>query len=153
MDALIIFGATYLIAVPVLVLLAYILFSRGKKLRQLIWLSVLSLPVAFITAKLAGLLYYDPLPFVEGNFKPLIAHAANNGFPSDHTLLAATIATVLLYVDAKSGIALWIIALLIGISRVAAGVHHITDIVGAMGIAVLAVLLSQFVIGRLRARA
>ncbi len=150
MDLLIIFGAKYLIAVPIVVLLAYILFSRGKKLRQLLWLSVVSLPVAFVIAKLTGMLYYDPLPFVIGNFKPLIEHVANNGFPSDHTLLAATIAAILLYVNARTGIFLWIVALLIGISRIAAGVHHFVDILGSVVIALLVVVLCQYGIARLR---
>jgi undecaprenyl-diphosphatase len=152
MDALVIFGAKYLIAVPVLVLLAYLFFSRGKKLRQLLWLSVLSLPAAYALGHLAGLLYSNPRPFVVGHFKPLIEHAANNGFPSDHTLLAATLAMIALYIDLRAGIFLWIAALLIGVSRVAAGVHHALDIVGAMAFAVIAVAASQYLISRLRNR-
>jgi undecaprenyl-diphosphatase len=150
MDILVVFGAKYLVAVPVLALLGFILFSRGKKMKQLVWLSVLSLPVAFVIAKLSGLLYYDPLPFVVDNTKPLIEHAANNGFPSDHTLLAATIAMIVLYIDSRVGIFLWVIAIGIGASRMSAGVHHFVDIAGALVIAVFAVLLSQYAIAKLR---
>jgi undecaprenyl-diphosphatase len=149
-DFLIVFGAKYLIAVPVLVLLAYFLFSRGKVLRQLAWLTLLSLPVAYILGRIAGVLYNDPRPFVVDNFTPLITHAADNGFPSDHTLFAATLAMIVLYVNKRVGIALWIVALLIGISRIFAGVHHTTDIIGSVIIALIAVLLSQYIIGLLR---
>jgi undecaprenyl-diphosphatase len=150
MNVLIIFAAKYLIALPVLVLLAYVIFSRGKALRQLLWLSALSLPVAYALGRLAGLLYNDPRPFVVGHFTPLVAHAADNGFPSDHALFAATLAMIVLYADMRSGVALWIVAILIGATRVLAGVHHTTDIVASMLIAIVAVLMSQFIIARLR---
>lgn len=151
-DFLIIFGATYLIAVPILVLLAYVVFARGRVLRQLAWLTALSLPVAYVLGRVAGMLYTDPRPFVAGHFTPLIAHSADNGFPSDHTLLAATLAMVVLYIDKRAGALLWIVAIVIGTSRVLAGVHHTTDIVASMLIAAVTVPLCQYVIARLRRR-
>jgi undecaprenyl-diphosphatase len=138
-DFLIVVAAKYLIAVPVLVLLAYVVFLRGKTLWRLIYLSVVSLPVAYVLGRLAGLIYTDPRPFVVGHFEPLIAHAADNGFPSDHTLLAATIAMIVLYINKRVGYVLWLTALVIGLVRVFAGVHHVSDIVASMLIAFVAV--------------
>lgn len=149
-DFLIVFGAKYLIALPVLVLLGYCIFSRGRVLRQLVWLSALSLPVAYVLGRIAGLLYSDPRPFVVGHFTPLVAHVADNGFPSEHTLAAATLAMIVLYVDKRAGALLWVVAVLIGASRVFAGVHHTTDIIASMGIAIVAVVLCQYMIARLR---
>ena len=145
-DFLIIVTAKYLIAVPVLVLLAYIVFLRGKTLWRLIWLSFASLPVAYLLGRLADLVYYDPRPFVVGHFEPLIAHAADNGFPSDHTLLSATIAMIVMYINKRVGLALWLIALGIGIARVLVGVHHVTDIAASMLIGFVAVAGCKYVI-------
>src|SRR6185437_423090 len=139
-DLLIVVAAKYLIAVPVLVLLAYFVFSRGKIVRQLAWLSLVALPVAYVLGRIAGLLYNDPRPFVVGHFMPLVAHAADNGFPSDHTLFAATIAMIVLYVDKRVGALLWLVTLIIGLARVWAGVHHATDIIASMVIAIIAVM-------------
>jgi undecaprenyl-diphosphatase len=150
MDLLIIFAAKYLIVLPVLVLLFYIFFTPGNTRRRLLWLSVIAMPVAYILARLAGLLYYNARPFVVGHFTPLVAHAADNGFPSDHVLFAATIAMIVLYVNKRAGAFLWIAALLIGIARVLAGVHHVLDIVTSIVIAVIAVVGSQYVISKLR---
>ena len=150
MNLLIIFIAKYLIAVPVLVLLAYLVFSRGKVLTQLMWLTAVSLPLAYLLARLSSVLYYDPRPFIEGHFTPLIAHAADNGFPSDHTLLAATLATIILYVDNRAGTLLWLIAVAIGVSRIFAGVHHTVDILASMIIAVAAVVLAQYSVSKVR---
>jgi len=150
MTLLIVFAAKYLIVLPVLVLAGYFVFARGKILRQLTWLTVLSLPVAYVLGRIAGMLYNDPRPFVVGHFTPLVAHAADNGFPSDHTLFAATIAMIVLYVDKRAGALLWVVTLVIGAARVFAGVHHITDIVGSMLIAFVAVAASQYCIAKLR---
>lgn len=147
---MIVFAAKYLIALPVLVFLAYCLFLRGKVLTQLVWLSALSLPVAYVLGRLAGLLYNDPRPFVADNFTPLIKHAADNGFPSDHTLFAATIAMIVLYVDKRAGALLWLVAIIIGVARVFAGVHHVLDIVASMLIAAAAVLICQSLIIRFK---
>ncbi len=82
----------------------------------------------------------------------MIAHVADNGFPSEHMLFASTIAMLMLYVNKRVGIFLWIIALCIGAARVAAGVHHTLDVAGAILIAVVAVIVSQYVITLVRSR-
>lgn len=146
----IILCAKYLVAVPVLALLAYFSLSARRQKHRLLWLTVISFPLAYLIARILGHLFYSARPFVVGNFVPLIAHAADNGFPSDHTLIAATIAMVVLYFDRRWGIALWIIAALIGASRVLAGVHHIVDIIGAMIIAVAAVIAAHYILYYLR---
>ena len=77
------------------------------------------------------------IPFVENNFVPLIAHAADNGFPSDHTLFGAAIASVIFLFDKKWGTGLFMLAFLVGVSRVLAGVHHFVDIAGSLLITII----------------
>lgn len=146
----IVFCAKYLVAVPVMVLLAF-LFSRAKRRRhRMFWLTIVSLPLAYLIARVAGHLFYNARPFVANNFTPLIAHAADNGFPSDHMLIAATIATVVLYFNRRWGTALWIVAILIGAARVLAGVHHTLDIVGSAVIALASVVVAHYILYYLR---
>lgn len=138
MNAVIIFGAEYLIYVLALAAVACF-FTIEKSLRhQLLVFAVITLPLAYILAKMTSLLYYDTRPFVVDGFVPLIPHAADNGFPSDHTLAAATISAIIFRFERKQGIVLFVMALLVGISRVLAGVHHAVDVFGSVTVSVFA---------------
>lgn len=137
MIALIIFGAKYLYLVIVVFALAYI-WRQPKELRWKIVLSaVIALPLTYITAKIISNFYYDPRPFVIGQFIPLLPHAADNGFPSDHTLLSGAIAAVVFFFHRKLGASLFVVAFLVGASRVFSGVHHFADIFGSLAIAII----------------
>lgn len=137
MDSLIIFGAEYLYLAIVFAALAYI-FRQPKELRWKIALcAVIALPLTYIVAKIASAFYYDPRPFVVGQFAPLLPHAADNGFPSDHALLSSAVAAVIFSFHRKLGLLLFMVAFLVGASRVFAGIHHFTDIFGSMIIAII----------------
>ncbi len=138
MDLPVIFAAKYLIIVPPLIAL-YVLWTlpRHRSVEYIIT-GILSLALAYAIAKTASLFYMNPRPFVVGDFTPLISHAADNGFPSDHALFAAAIAAVVTLFNIRAGLALWGIALVVGIARVLAGVHHPIDIAGSMLIAAIA---------------
>lgn len=128
MDSIIVFGAKYLfLAVIVLWLVAWWQASKFHK-KQLIWSSFFAVIIAAILDKIASKLYYDPRPFVSHHVTPLVSHAADNGFPSEHTLFSMTIAATIFFFRPKLGIAAMTVALLVGISRVAAKVHSPIDI-------------------------
>lgn len=152
MDILIIFGAKYLIALPICALLFALYYLKGRKRMYLLYLSCLALPLAFSMGALAGSLYYNTRPFVVGGFTPLVEHAANNGFPSDHMLLAATVATLIFFVNVRLGSIVWVFVLLIGLSRVFAGVHHMLDIVASAVIAVVSVFVAHLILFWFRKR-
>lgn len=103
-----------------------------------------SLLLAYLLALFVCHFYFDPRPFVVNNFTPLIPHAPDNGFPSDHALLVASIAIIGTYINRKLGIVLWILAVLVGIGRVYVGVHHAIDVVGSFLIAILATSVVYF---------
>lgn len=141
---MIIFVAKYLIILPVLAAL-YIAWKlpREKRLDYVVRI-VATGALAYAAAKTLSLFFYNARPFVSENIVPLISHAADNGFPSDHTLLAAVLAAVATYFNRNIGIALWISVLLIGSARVAAGVHHPIDIIGSIIIAIAAATIIAF---------
>jgi len=141
MDTIIIIFAKYLIIVPVILFIwqFYILDKSDKK--RMFWLSVCIFPVAYILAKVGSHLYFDPRPFVTSGVTPLIPHVADNGFPSDHMLLASGLAAVVYLLNKKRGLLLFLVALLIGFARVFAGVHHIKDILGSVLIVICVALV------------
>lgn len=144
MELLIIFCAKYLIWAIAALFVLFFFFARRRIQRRLLIVSAISLPLAYALGWLASSLYYSVRPFVESGLTPLFAHAANNGFPSDHMLLGAALATIVLVFNRPSGLFLWLLALAVGWARVAAGVHHGLDIMASAAISTVIVVLVFF---------
>ncbi len=144
MNILIVFSAKYLLYVSVIVAVAYFAKQPRPRQKEMLVFAVILLPFAYAIAKIAGHFYFDPRPFVVGHFTPLIPHAADNGFPSDHTLLASAVAATVFYFNKRLGLLLFVLALFVGAARVLAGVHHPMDIVGSF----LAVLIVYIITDR-----
>ena len=137
MHELVIIIAKYFIVIPVLGAV-YVLIAapKNQRLRMAVLLGLSGL-LSLLFAKVASHLYYDPRPFVTNHSTPYFTHGPDNGFPSDHTLLAALLAYWVTSYRRLLGVALFVIALLIGCSRVIAGVHHLNDIIGSLLIGAL----------------
>ncbi|MHB1769925.1 MAG: phosphatase PAP2 family protein [Minisyncoccota bacterium] len=133
MTHIIIFTANYLYLLPVVIFIVYAFVTKRR--RDFILLSVLVLPISYLLGKFAGHLFYDPRPFVVSHTTPLFPHAPDNGFPSDHALLTGTLAALITTFSIPLGLLMWLLAFLIGASRVLAGVHHALDIIGSFIIA------------------
>lgn len=139
LNFLIIAVAKWLIIVPPLLTLVVLWQLKTKSLRLRYLILVVGTGLfALALASISGSFIDDARPFVVGHFTPLIPHAADNGFPSDHTLLAAALGFAALAFSRKYGIVILILAVLIGAARVAAGVHHVEDIVGSFIISAIA---------------
>lgn len=135
-DIFFIFGAKYLYIATVGVAFVYFLKQTRARKEQIVILGAIALPSIYVAAKIISLFYYSTLPFVEGNFAPLIPHEVDNGFPSDHTLLGAAISSVIYFFNKKVSAVLWVLTLVVGASRVYAGVHHPIDVAGSIIIAI-----------------
>jgi len=119
----------------------YFLYARKRTKRKMLLLSLIALPAAYAVAKIAGIFYFNPRPFISDGVVPLFTHVASNGFPSGHMLFAAALATIVLMFNRPVGILLWVMAVVVGIARVLAGVHHYIDILGASVIAFCVVFI------------
>ena len=143
-DAIFIFGAKYLIKFMQGFALIWFLLQNNLKKKDILIFSVFCLPLVIILAKFAGHLYYNPRPFVVGNFVPLIHHVANNGFPSHHTLLSFAIAGIVFVFSRGWGFAFLVLALWVGFSRIYVGVHHVIDVLASILISLGSVWLIYF---------
>ncbi len=132
MQAFIAFVARYLFFVIILAEVIYIVAFQRRRLLELILASVfiggLSLAFAFL---LHGIVQ-DPRPFVVQGTTPLIPSSADNGFPSDHTLLLSATAAITMIANPWAGMVGLLLAVGVGLARVYAGVHHMLDIVGSL---------------------
>lgn len=140
MDSLTALTAQYLLF-PILIAAAatWLFLPRHDKV-GLAAQAIVSLVIAVALIQLAAIIHTDPRPFVvDPSIKPLFVHPADNGFPSDHTALGATVALLVMTYRRALGAALLAASLLVGVARVAAHVHHAQDIAAGVLIAALAV--------------
>jgi undecaprenyl-diphosphatase len=141
-EAALVFGAEYLVYVQAIVTLVFAWVRRRTLRATFAAYAITSGVAAFALSRLAGLLYNNPRPFVVEGFTPPVPHAPDNGFPSDHTLLAAWLAALVFPYDRRLGTILGVGALLVGFFRVAAGVHHLVDIVASLVIVAVAAFVA-----------
>ena len=136
-----IFGAQYLIYIDALLAAAVVLLAlyRRPRTAALRWLVIIGMTVviAFICAQIGAAVYNDPRPFTQDHVKPLISHGADNGFPSDHGLLAALIVAAVLLLDLRFVAVFVLLGVLVDWARVGAGIHHVIDVVGSAAFVVL----------------
>jgi undecaprenyl-diphosphatase len=139
------FVGNYFIFLSLAILAVYWLRVKTKEKVSIVWQLLCGGVLALLLSTIASHVYYDTRPFVTEHTVPIIAHAADNGFPSDHALLTAFIGfTIYLHSRAVGGVLL-LVAVLVGVARVAARIHHPIDIVGSFVIAALSVVIVQLV--------
>jgi uncharacterized membrane-anchored protein/membrane-associated phospholipid phosphatase len=134
-DPLIAFCASWGLAVPVLLVIVAIV--RDVHRRDAIVEAALGGLATVVLVKLGGLIYAHQRPFAVHHVLPLVAHAADNGFPSDHSAAAGL---AVAYLWPRSRLSAYIalaFGVLVGAARVAAQLHWPIDIVagGAFGLA------------------
>ena len=140
MDTLIVDVAQYLVFLIAVVAGVIWLFLPRRDKVGLAVQAIVALIVAVVLIQLAAAAHTDPRPFVlNPSIRPVFAHPADNGFPSDHTALAAAVALLVTTYRRWLGVVLLAASVLVGVARVAAHVHHVQDIVAGVLIAVVAV--------------
>jgi undecaprenyl-diphosphatase len=142
MTTVVTISAQYLIFAVILIAVIAAAFSKKELWWSIIKLAVLSFGLAFLLAYIAGLIYYDTRPFIAEHIEPLVPHAANNGFPSDHTLAAMVTAAVIFVYCRWWGILLGALAILVGVARIYADLHYTVDIIASITIAIIATFVA-----------
>ena len=144
MELLIVFSAKYLIFIEITLFCGIV--AHWLYRTQHWWFTIqiiVSGALALTLSRAAQSLYYNPRPFVTESITPLVQHVADNGFPSDHALLAATLAFLVWLKSPKLGVGFLGLAILIGVSRILVNVHHSLDVLAAFGLALFAVLATD----------
>lgn len=153
LDAVGLFFAVY--AIYVLAgAIAGVFIAEGISRRNTSWARPLLTATAAVIVALAinggiGSAYFRERPFVAFGFTPLTAEArTSKSFPSDHTASALALATVMFVSKPRIGALMLVCALLIGLSRVFAGIHYPGDILAGAGIGILSAICVSFMFNR-----
>ncbi len=140
-DFLFIFFAKYLGYLLIICLFIFLAtnFQRNKNI------FVASLVSAFFArfalVELIRFFYQKPRPFVVQEVTQLISHEATASLPSGHTAFFFALSIILFLHNKKLGSIFLAASLLIGLSRVAAGVHWPLDIITGILIGLLSGLI------------
>ena len=135
----------YVVLLSVVIVGLYWLRAKTSIKISLTWQLVAGGVLALVLSVVASHLYYDTRPFVTHHLTPIIPHAADNGFPSDHALLSSFLAFTMILYSKRTAILLFVIALLVSWARVAAHIHSPIDIVGSFVIAAVSVVVVRVV--------
>lgn len=141
-DTITIFLASYFqlfLIAGFLLVLYFSIYSKREKL-YLFWTTALSIVVARgVITEIIRFFYHRPRPFLAHQLHQLISKNVSTwSFPSGHSAFFFAAATAIYLQNKKWGVWFFISAILMNISRIIAGVHYPSDILGGMvmGIAV-----------------
>ena len=139
-DWIVIFLASYfqlLVIAAFLLFLYFSAYSRREKF-YIFWATFASIVTArFIITEIIRFFYHRPRPFLVYGLDRLISKNVNIGsFPSGHSAFFFAMATVIYFYNKKCGTGFFIAAILMNVSRVAAGVHYPSDILGGAAIGI-----------------
>lgn len=147
-EAVIVVAKYFIVLVGLIALYVFLRLDLDGKKRFVVQ-GIIGGIIALILAKIGGHLWNDPRPFVSGHVTPYFSHPADNGFPSDHTLLASFLGWLTLYYRKSWGWTILAIAALIGAARVIAHVHHVADIIGAFVIAAIGAVIAGWIANKI----
>jgi undecaprenyl-diphosphatase len=130
-----------LYAVAAIAVVVWLTVPRPEKVAMAVEM-VVGLVAVAVLVRVAGAVHTDPRPFVQDpSLRPWFAHSADNGFPSDHTAVAAVTSFVVVRRRVVVGVGLLAITVLIAGARVLAHVHHVQDVVAGGVIGLVAAAL------------
>lgn len=101
--------------------------------------------LTYLVARVLGRLIIDPRPYLAAHTHPFIPLPHDNGFPSDHTLLAALMTASLWWIDRRLVLAFAGATVLVALGRLGIEAHHTLDVLGSMAITAMAALVSRVV--------
>ena len=109
-------------------LLLFLIFTKDERA-----VKVLLVPfAAFLFTTIIRKVKNEPRPYEKYTIRPLIPREKKGeSFPSRHTLSILIIAMAFLYINIALGILFLLLGVLLGIVRVAAGIHFPRDVIAA----------------------
>jgi membrane-associated phospholipid phosphatase len=158
MDTFIYFSAVVLPIATLVAVVLYVLYrplgfkgtfsSVGVLWKRLGDICALGVSVVFswYSAYLLKHIFAIPRPFIQDSSIVPLFMKNDFSFPSEHAAVFFSLALSLYFIESRAGIVAFVIAFMIGIARVLAGVHSTLDILaGALLVLVVAHAVRYFI--------
>ncbi|MED4204996.1 phosphatase PAP2 family protein [Neobacillus mesonae] len=117
----------------VYLLVVIILCIRRHDYRKLAAYTGVSIGVTYSICFLLKLFSFQPRPYVKHSVHllPPFPSKKDSSFPSKHTTLAFAVSASVFGYHRLAGSLLWLLSILVGVSRILTGQHYPSDIVGS----------------------
>lgn len=102
---------------------------------------ILLFAVSYVAAKVLGHVVADPRPYVVQHITPLMSLSKDNGFPSDHSLLAAALTVSLAWFAPRLVLPFTLGTVLVMLGRLGVAAHHTEDVLGSVIIVLIVALI------------
>ncbi len=131
---IVVFFAQYLVYILILVFVYFVLQAPQGRRLYLFSLAILSVILSRgILTEIIHFFFFRPRPFVTLSFMPLIYQPSTEAsFPSGHMTLLVPICLALWQLSRKKGAWFLGLTVIVGMARIASGVHWPSDIVGGL---------------------
>lgn len=152
-DWLIIFAATYLLYVLILAVFASYVFDANVKRVKLVVLH------SFLAGIVARFIFKPIIVFIWDRARPftalqgvhqLVSESAKGAMPSGHATFSFAIAMAVYYYYPKTSILFFIAASVMGMGRIAAGVHWPSDILTGALVGIFSAYLLELLFKKLQ---
>lgn len=136
--------ATYPIFILISILAVAALLPASVPARRAALSAVCAGGLGLLFGQVMAHFWDRPRPFAGSSGAiALIQHSADSSFPSDHAIVAFAIATSLLFWNRRAGICGLVLAAIICLARVSAGVHFPSDVAAGAIVGAGTALLMQ----------
>jgi undecaprenyl-diphosphatase len=112
--------------------------AKREQRQRLVLITAIGAASALLINQILILIWNRPRPFAVQAANLLLRPSHDPSFPSDHATLAFAVAVGLFLVSKRVGVPALVLAALIGLARVYAGEHYVSDVVGGALIGTLA---------------
>ncbi|MCX6786300.1 MAG: phosphatase PAP2 family protein [Candidatus Kaiserbacteria bacterium] len=140
-DFLIVFFGEYFIylVLAIFILVAYRAYKKEKNIAVLkpYFLAIIATVVArFVITPAIRLFYHHLRPFIALSTSHLLTDTSYS-FPSGHTITMFALAVATYFFNKKFSYFLFAAGLIVGVARIAGGVHYPSDVVGGIVLGVI----------------
>lgn len=129
--------APYLTAILYAGTLLYLAIYQQDRL----FITIIKPLSAFLIVTIIRKMINRPRPCITMQIEPLVGHKTEESFPSRHTVSAFSIAFALLLIDSTLGYLALSIAVIVALTRILCGVHHISDVLVAIMISLIIAII------------
>jgi len=114
--------------------------AERERRQRLVLVAVIAVTGSLLLNQILILIWSRPRPFAVQAATLLLRPSHDPSFPSDHATFAFAVAVALFLISKRIGVPALILAALIGLARVFAGEHYVTDVIGGALIGTLATI-------------
>ncbi len=150
-DMLMVFGARFLIYLT-FILMFILIFKGAVREKKALILAILAIPIVILLIKGIHLFIFEPRPFVNYHFSPLLNTEADASFPSRHASIMSAIAFSYTYFKSKWAPFFLLLMIWVGISRIYVGVHYPLDIIGGIFVGIISLILAKQIVSQIKLR-